>query len=374
LDVGIEKLKLMYSEDRKAILITYPNQFALSEAKSLAESAGYSIIEVISQKNLTRSRFGVGKGKADEIKERVATLKPDVIIFDEVLKPSQQYNLARVCKIDVLDREKLILEIFLNRAVTNESRIQVKLAQLKYDIVRVKEKSRLAKLGEQPGFFGLGKYDADVHILDIKKRTALLKKKLQAEEKKRALHRIQRLSDNLPLISLTGYTSAGKTSLFNMLSSENKETSTKLFTTLTTFTRASEIEGRKVLVSDTIGFISKLPPYMIEAFKSTLSELNYANIILLIIDFSDDVPIIKKKLKSSLEILSKLQISFQKCILVLNKIDMVKTNEIKDKITELNVNENMDQIIPISAQMGYNLPELKKLISKQLVNQSSPPL
>jgi GTPase len=374
LDVRIEKLKLMYSEDRKAILITYPNQFALSEAKSLAESAGYSIIEVISQKNLTRSRFGVGKGKADEIKERVATLKPDVIIFDEVLKPSQQYNLARVCKIDVLDREKLILEIFLNRAVTNESRIQVKLAQLKYDIVRVKEKSRLAKLGEQPGFFGLGKYDADVHILDIKKRTALLKKKLQAEEKKRALHRIQRLSDNLPLISLTGYTSAGKTSLFNMLSSENKETSTKLFTTLTTFTRASEIEGRKVLVSDTIGFISKLPPYMIEAFKSTLSELNYANIILLIIDFSDDVPIIKKKLKSSLEILSKLQISFQKCILVLNKIDMVKTNEIKDKITELNVNENMNQIIPISAQMGYNLPELKKLISKQLVNQSSLPL
>jgi GTPase len=374
LDVRIEKLKLMYSEDRKAILITYPNQFALSEAKSLAESAAYSIIEVISQKNLTHSRFGVGKGKADEIKERVATLKPDVIIFDEVLKPSQQYNLARVCKIDVLDREKLILEIFLNRAVTNESRIQVKLAQLKYDIVRVKEKSRLAKLGEQPGFFGLGKYDADVHILDIKKRTALLKKKLQAEEKKRALHRIQRLSDNLPLISLTGYTSAGKTSLFNMLSSENKETSTKLFTTLTTFTRASEIEGRKVLVSDTIGFISKLPPYMIEAFKSTLSELNYANIILLIIDFSDDVPIIKKKLKSSLEILSKLQISFQKCILVLNKIDMVKTNEIKDKITELNVNENMDQIIPISAQMGYNLPELKKLISKQLVNQSSPPL
>lgn len=368
----IEKLKLMYSEDREAILITYPNQFALSEAKSLAESAGYSIIEVISQKNLIRSRFGVGKGKAEEIKERVSALKPDVIIFDEVLKPSQQYNLARLCKIDVLDREKLILEIFLNRAVTNESKIQVKLAQLKYDIVRVKEKSRLAKLGEQPGFFGLGKYDADVHILDIKRRTALLKKQLQAEEKKRALHRIQRLSDNSPLISLTGYTSAGKTSLFNILSSENKETSTKLFTTLTTFTRASEIEGRKVLVSDTIGFISKLPPYMIEAFKSTLSELNYANIILLIIDFSDEVPIIMKKLKSSLEILSKLQIPFQKCILVLNKIDLVKNNEIKDKIMELNINENMNQIIPISAQMGYNLPGLKKLISKQLANQPTP--
>lgn len=361
----------MYSEGRKAILITYPNQFALSEAKGLAESVGYFILEVISQKNITRSRFGVGKGKAEEIKERVAALKPDVIIYDEILKPSQQYNLARLCKIEIVDREKLILEIFLNRAVTNESKIQVKLAQLKYDIVRVKEKARLAKLGEQPGFYGLGKYDADVHILDIKRRTTLLKKKLQAEERKRALHRIQRLSSSIPLISLTGYTSAGKTSLFNILTNENKETSTKLFTTLTTFTRSSQIEGRKVLVSDTIGFISKLPPYMIEAFKSTLSELNYANVILLIIDFTDDVPIIKKKLMSSLEILSKLQIPFQKCILVLNKIDMVKNNEIKSKMNELNVTENMDQIIPISAQLGYNLPRLKKLISMQVADLPS---
>jgi GTP-binding protein HflX len=358
----------MNAESRKAILITYPNQFALSEAEGLAESVGYSILEVISQKNITRSRFGVGKGKAEEIKERVAALKPDVIIFDEILKPSQQYNLARLCKIDIVDREKLILEIFLNRAVTNESKIQVKLAQLKYDIVRVKEKVRLAKLGEQPGFYGLGKYDADVHILDIKRRTTILKKKLQAEERKRALHRIQRLSSNIPLISLTGYTSAGKTSLFNILTDENKETSTKLFTTLTTFTRSSEIEGRKVLVSDTIGFISKLPPYMIEAFKSTLSELNYANVILLIIDFTDDVPVIRKKLMSSIEILSKLQISFQKCILVLNKIDMVKNNEVKSKMQDLNVTENIDQIIPISAQLGYNLPRLKKLISLQIAD------
>src|SRR6478735_1820840 len=186
----------MYSEGRKAILITYPNQFALTEAKGLAESVGYSILEVISQKNITRSRFGVGKGKAEEIKERVAALKPDVIIYDEILKPSQQYNLARLCKIEIVDREKLILEIFLNRAVTNESKIQVKLAQLKYDIVRVKEKVRLSKGGgeEQPGFLGVGRYDADIEILKIKRRTVALKKKLILEEKKRKLHRQQRLN------------------------------------------------------------------------------------------------------------------------------------------------------------------------------------
>ena len=110
---------------------------------------------------------------------------------------------------------------------------------------------------------------------------------------------------------------------------------------------------------------------MIEAFKSTLSELNYANVILLIIDFTDDVPIMKKKLMSSLEILSKLQIPFQKCILVLNKIDMVKNNEIKNKMNELNGTENMDQIIPISAHLGYNLPRLKKLISMQVADLPS---
>lgn len=356
----------MYPESKKALLVTYPNKFAQSEAIALAESVGYSIVEIVDQKNITRSRFGVGKGKAEQIKERVALLKPDVIIFDEILKPSQQYNLAKLCKIEVLDREKLILEIFLNRAVTNESKIQVKLAQLKYDIVRVKEKTRLAKIGEQPGFFGLGKYDADVHILDIKRRTAILKKKLQAEEKKRALHRIQRLSENMPLISLTGYTSAGKTSLFNLLSNEKKETSKKMFTTLTTFTRSSMIEGTKVLVSDTIGFISKLPPYMIEAFNSTLSELNFADVVLLIIDFSDDVPTIKKKLKSSLEILSKLEIPYNKYILVLNKIDLVDNKEKKDKLSDLKINENTDHLILISSKYGHYLSNLEKKIASML--------
>src|SRR6185312_3454250 len=277
----------MNSEARKAILITYPNQFALSEAEGLAESVEYSILEVISQKNITRSRFGVGKGKAEEIKERVAVLKPDVIIFDEILKPSQQYNLARLCKIEIVDREKLILEIFLNRAVTNESKIQVKLAQLKYDIVRVKEKVRLSKGGgeEQPGFLGVGRYGADIEILNIKRRTVALKKKLILEEKKRKLHRQQRLNQKTPLISLTGYTSAGKTSLFNLITHENKETNKQLFTTLTTYTRSSHINEKKAFFTDTIGFISKLPPYMIEAFKSTLSEINFADIILLVIDF-----------------------------------------------------------------------------------------
>ena len=353
-------------EGKKAVLVTYPTNFAVSEALSLAGSAGYTIMKTISQKNLTRSKFGIGKGKAEEVREIVSGLKIDVIIFDEILKPSQQYNLARLCKVEVVDREKLILEIFLARATTNESKIQVKLAQLKYDIVRVKEKTRLAKLGEQPGFYGLGKYDADIHLLDIKRRTTLLKKKLKLEEKKRALHRVQRLNSNLPLIALAGYTSAGKTTLFNLLSEEKKDTSETVFTTLTTYTRSFLIEDRKVLISDTIGFISRLPPYMIEAFKSTLSELNYANVILLIIDFSEDSLAIRKKLKSSLEILSRLELSLDKCILVLNKIDKVKSNEIKDKSNDLVITRGMSQVVSISAELGYNIPKLRKIIEERI--------
>lgn len=356
---------------KKALLVTYPNKFAICEAKSLAESAGYSVVGEEFQKNMTRSKFGVGKGKADEIREMVLEKKADVILFDEILKPSQQYNLARLCKVDVVDREKIILEIFATRAVTNESRIQVKLAQLKYDIVRVKEKTRLAKIGEQPGFYGLGKYDADIHVLDIKRRTSILIKKLKTEEKKRELHRFQRLVQNYPLVSLTGYTSAGKTTLFNLLVDEKKDTSPNVFTTLTTYTRSFLIDKKKILLSDTIGFISKLPPYMIQAFRSTLSELNFANLILLIIDFSEDILGIKKKLESSMEILSSLQISLNKCILVLNKMDKVLDTEIEDKLNQLMTITKIDHIVSISAENNYNISFLKSLISKEIFSAQS---
>ena len=359
----------MQLAQKKALLITYPNQFAITEAKSLAESTGYSILETVCQKHITMSKFGIGKGKAEVVKEKIMELKPNVILFDEVLKPSQQYNLSKLCNIEVIDREKLILEIFLNRAVTNESKIQVKLAQLKYDIVRVKEKVRLSKGGgeEQPGFLGVGRYDADIEILNIKRRTVALKKKLILEEKKRKLHRQQRLNQKTPLISLTGYTSAGKTSLFNLITHENKETNKQLFTTLTTYTRSSHINEKKAFFTDTIGFISKLPPYMIEAFKSTLSEINFADIILLVLDFSEEISSIREKLKSSLETLSRLEVPNNKLILVLNKTDLVKQSDIEVKLKELNIQPDMDQIVLISSKTGQNIDLLINKIDSMIL-------
>ena len=264
---------------KSALLITYPIRHIADEARSLAESAGYSVIRNVTQKHLTRSKFGIGKGKADDVSQLIKSLDIEFVVFDEVLKPTQQYNLAKLCETDIIDREKLILEIFRLRSNTEESRIQIKLAELHYEAVRIKEKVRLSKRGEQPGFFGLGKYDADVHLLDIKRRISILRKKLLREEKRKLLQRTSRARSGFPTVSIIGYTSVGKTTLFNLLTGESKLVGIELFTTLSTSSRVVNIDGNKIMFSDTVGFISKLPAYMIDAFKSTLQELIFSNVI-----------------------------------------------------------------------------------------------
>lgn len=350
---------------RKAILITYPVEQARNEAISLAETAGYSIIRIVTQKQITKSRFGIGRGKAEEVKELVQELKPDVIIFDEVLKPSQMYNLASVCKIEIIDRERLILEIFEQRASTAESRIQIRLAQLRYELTRARDKVRLARAGEQPGFFGLGKYEADVYFLDIRRHISILKKKLEKEGTRRQLHRNQRAKAGLPTVSLAGYTSTGKTTLFNRLTGETKTTGQGLFTTLSTFTRAIDLQGDKVLLNDTVGFVSKLPAYMIEAFKSTLDELTYASLVLLVLDISEPVDEIARKYASSLDVIREFQVPTTKIIYVLNKIDMISIEDAFDKAGQLGILDSK-RVLPVSAKTGYNVDQLKGLMRSML--------
>jgi GTP-binding protein HflX len=350
---------------RKAILITYPVEQARNEAISLAETAGYSIIRIVTQKQITKSRFGIGRGKAEEVKELVQELKPDVIIFDEVLKPSQMYNLASVCKIEIIDRERLILEIFEQRASTAESRIQIRLAQLRYELTRARDKVRLARAGEQPGFFGLGKYEADVYFLDIRRHISILKKKLEKEGTRRQLHRNQRAKAGLPTVSLAGYTSAGKTTLFNRLTGETKTTGQGLFTTLSTFTRAIDLQGDKVLLNDTVGFVSKLPAYMIDAFKSTLDELTYASLVLLVLDISEPVDEIARKYASSLDVIREFQVPTTKIVYVLNKVDMTSIEDAFDKAGQLGILDSK-RVLPVSAKTGYNVDQLKGLMRSML--------
>jgi len=352
-----------------AILITYDQEDAINEAKGLCSTAGYEIVHIITQNYLQKAKYGISGGVLERLEEIAEKLRPDVIIFDEILKPSQNYNLATALHREVLDREALILEIFESRASSAESKLQVKLAQLRYEMVRAKEKVRLANMGEQPGFMGIGKFEVDVYYNDIKHRMQTIKSKLEKSGKQRDLHRQGRKRMGFKTISLAGYTSAGKTTLFNKVTGETKTQSENLFTTLTTTTRRLTINQEPFLIADTVGFISKLPAYMIDAFKSTLEELKHTDIIILVIDINDSVSELKKKFSSCMRTLSELGVEQDKIVYTLNKSDLLSKEEIKRKIDFLNLTENK-KIISVSAKTGENIIELKELIKEIIESQS----
>lgn len=360
-----------------AILITYDREDIVKEAIALCESAGYQVFKIIKQKFLNKAKFGIGEGKVDELKELVKTTDPDVIIFDEYLKPSQNYNLASKLKTNILDRESLILEIFDHSATSSESKLQVKMAQLRYEMSHAKEKVRLAKMGEQPGFMGIGKFEVDVYYNDIKNRMTSIKSKLVKAGKQRALHRQSRDRIGFKTVSLAGYTSAGKTTLFNSLTGEKQEESANLFTTLSTTTRKIKLSESEVLISDTVGFISRLPAYMVEAFKSTLEELIYTDVLILVIDISDPLFELKKKFKSCIGTLEELGVEQNKIIFALNKSDLVLSDEIVEKVDYLGLRENK-KWLPISAVTKQNISQLKDLLliileSKPVITEKEKP-
>ncbi|MFB5629004.1 MAG: GTPase HflX [Nitrosarchaeum sp.] len=354
-----------------AILITYDKEDAVTEAIGLCEAAGIQVIHTIKQNFLKRPKYGISGGVLEKLEEIVEKLKPNIIVFDEILKPSQNYNLASVLHREILDREALILEIFESRASSAESKLQVKLAQLRYEMVRAKEKVRLSSMGEQPGFMGIGKFEIDVYHNDIKHRMQTVKVKLEKSGKQRELHRQGRKRLGFKTVSLAGYTSSGKTTLFNKITGESKEQSQSLFTTLSTTTRRFSIDREPFLIADTVGFISKLPAYMIDAFKSTLEELIHTDVIILVVDINDSLFELRKKFASCMRTLSELGVEMDRIIFALNKSDLLTPNEVEEKIEILNLKEYKTQIA-VSAKTGHNIDELKNLIKDVVQSQKSP--
>ena len=321
-----------------AILITYDKEDAINEAMGLCDAAGYQVIHTVTPKFLRKPKYGISGGILENLEEVTEKLRPDVIVFDEILSPSQNYNLASVLHREIIDREALILEIFESRSSSSESKLQVKLAQLRYEMARAKEKVRLSRGGEQPGFGGIGQFEVDVYYNDIKHRMQTVRSKLEKAGKQRELHRQGRKRQGFKIMSLAGYTSAGKTTLFNKLTGESKEQSKELFTTLSTTTRRITINQEQFLIADTVGFISKLPAYMIDAFKSTLEELIYTDIIILVIDISDSLFDLKKKFASCMRTLNEVGVEQDKIVFALNKSDLVSNYEIHERVKILNLN------------------------------------
>jgi len=349
----------------KALLIHYPDKYVEEEAVALAEAGGYEPAARLTQRYLDRARYGVGEGKAEEAAALVREKEIGTILFDGRLNASQTYNLAKLCKVEVKDREKLILEIFARRATTAEAKLQVELAELQYELPRARDKVRKAKSGEQPGFFGLGKYEVDVYVRMMKRRMVTLKHKVDEVKKRRELLMSRRVRTGYPTVALTGYTGAGKTTLFNRLTGESKEVDAGVFTTLSPTARGIDVGGRRVLLSDTVGFISRLPPFLIEAFKSTLEEVSYAAVVLLLIDASEPLEKMATSNQSCVRTLADLEVPETRILTVMNKVDLVGEEELGEKIRKSGVRET----IGISAKTGTGLSDLLRSI-KERISQS----
>lgn len=309
----------------RAIIVTYPDEFAKREITELAKAGGYDVEEVVTQRDIIRSEYGVGVGKAQELQQMVEENGSDTIIIDEAVTSAQANKLSGLTHARVVDRERLILNIFARRANTTEAKLQVQLAELRYELPRARDAVRYSLKGEQAGFSGMGEFAVDVKFRALKRQMGFIKEKLEKSRTVRDLHTRERRKLGVPFVSLAGYTSSGKTTLFNRLTSETKEASPNLFTTLTTTTRSVTFPNSKerILLSDTVGFISRLPTYLVESFRSTLDELRYADLVLLMIDASEPADMIGIKLASCRDTLSELEVDFDKILLVVNKIDLL---------------------------------------------------
>ncbi len=309
-------------------------------------------------------RYQIGSGKAEELVDLVAKYNAEKLIFDNELKPVQAYNLAKITGVEAIDRFQLILEIFSKRVSTAEAKLQIELARLRYELARAKERVRLARMEEQPGFMGLGRYEVDLYHETVRRRIRSIRDKLKKIRKKRGLHRARRLELGFSILSLAGYTNAGKSSLFNILAGEEVPVDSTLFTTLSTKTSTVVLSARKVLLTDTVGFIDRLPLKLIEAFRSTLEETIFSDVILLVVDLSEPIDEIKRKLSVCLDTIQKIGATGIRIITALNKIDLMEDNETAQK-TEI-LRELAPNSVPISALHKTNIAQLRKQIIDNL--------
>ncbi|MCM8831241.1 MAG: GTPase HflX [Candidatus Omnitrophica bacterium] len=349
-----EKALLVMVEVGKQIW--HPNTL-IDEFKNLVASCGIEIVDlvVVKRKEINPALF-IGKGKAEEIAAKVIEKNANVVIFDNNLSFTQQRNLEDILRIKTIDRTQLILDIFARHAHSQEGMLQVELAQLKYLLGRLKGKGiMLSRLGGGIGTRGPGEKKLEVDRRRIVDRIRNLEKKLEEVKKYREIIRKKRKKEKILVCSLVGYTNAGKSTLFNVLTTATQKTSDSLFTTLDTVSRSFILHNNlKIILTDTVGFIHNLPPNLIEAFKATLEELYYADLLLHIIDASsEDI----ERLKSSTDtVLADLNLLDKPTLLVFNKIDKINDFEI-----EALKNSYIDAIF-VSALKKINIDELKEKI------------
>lgn len=333
---------------------------SLYELRELAETAGAVTVGTIMQSRETiHPATYLGKGKLEELKELLYDLDATGVICDDELSPAQLNNLEQELECKVMDRTMVILDIFAQRAKTSEGKIQVELAQLKYRAARlVSMRASLSRLGGGIGTRGPGEKKLEMDRRLIHSRIGQLKEQLEQVQKHRELIRSQRDKSQVKVAAIVGYTNAGKSTLLNTMTQAGVLEEDQLFATLDPTTRALDLPGRQqILLTDTVGFIRKLPHHLIEAFKSTLEEAKYADMILHVVDASN--PQMDGHMQVVYDTLRQLGVSDKKVITLFNKQDLCTD---KEQLRDFQA----DHVLQISAKNGQGLEELKELLADVL--------
>jgi GTP-binding protein HflX len=344
----------------------------MAELGQLARTAGAEVVASMTQRlNAPTPAYFVGKGKLDEMVSLRNSVEYDVAIFDDELSPAQQRNLERALGVKVIDRTALILDIFAGRARTHEGRLQVELAQQEYLLPRLAGRwPHLERLGGGIGTRGPGETQLETDRRLIRRRIQRLKTDIEAMRRQRALYRRRRSEQGIPVIAIIGYTNAGKSTLLNALSDANVLVEDKLFATLDPTTRRLALpNGLQVLLSDTVGFIQKLPPTVVAAFRATLEELADADLLLHIVDISSETASLQCQTVE--DMLAELGLLDRPRLLALNKIDLLggdvepNDSDAARRYVEL-LGTRVKSAALISAARGWGLSGLLKLVADTL--------
>ncbi len=339
-----------------------------SEITSLLDTLDISVVEELLQKRSPPHRVGfLGPGKLKEIEELIKELDYDAIVVNGSLKPSQHHYLEMRFQKECIDRTGVILRIFADHAHTPEAIAQVTLARLRYELPFLREWIHKAKKGDRPGFLAGGAYATDVYFEHAKTQARRIEHNLEELSRQREVTRTKRHAKGYSLVSLAGYTNAGKSALFNKLCDAEVEVDDRLFSTLSTTTRKVLGIPGNVLMVDTVGFIKNLPPDLVNAFNSTLEEIFFADLIMLVFDSSEPIGTIKSKLRTCTEILLP-KIEHQSLIILGNKSDLV-SEETREKLSiEIRSLVSSYSFLMVSAKSGEGLDSLREVITSLQVH------
>ncbi len=363
------KLQNLEKEKEKALLVklVLPSDSpwevdeSLEELERLVESAGGEVVgKVTQQKREVNPAFYIGKGKALEVKAMVESTGCDLVVFDDDLSPAQDRNLEKCVGKRILDRSELILDIFALRAKTNQAKLQVELAQLQYLLPRLKRMwEHLSRIRGGIGLRGPGETQLEVDRRVIRKRITTLQQQLKDVQRRR--HQQRRRRSKEFNVALVGYTNAGKSTLFNRLTGSDVSTADRLFETLDARTRSLEIDSsRAVVITDTVGFIRKLPHHLVASFRATLEEVYEADLLLHVIDSSSSG--VLEHIRVVEDVLSDLGVEGKPIIRVFNKLDRPESSEM-----EAGLRIHYPEGIFTSAVKGIGLDELKGVIRSEMV-------